>query len=210
MGKIVKYCSSCDEGFGERFTFCPVCGGSLQAFEMNPVTGKIEDPHPATEEFTATPPVTETVEATPHVPEPEVATPASFVEPAPDTIAFDQAAVDHEYDQTKYDYLNVDQPEPAHATFAAATAPVIDDGYHITVIEETNGAQRNGLLLGASIFMIVFVAGATLYSLFSIALDLNSINDGVSLAMLWTKCRVPMTISQKSPIKEPGRRWRKR
>ncbi|MGH9818875.1 MAG: energy transducer TonB [Pyrinomonadaceae bacterium] len=40
MGKLLKYCSSCEEGFAERFTFCPVCGASLQAFEMNPVTGE--------------------------------------------------------------------------------------------------------------------------------------------------------------------------
>lgn len=37
MGKIVKFCSSCDEGFAEKFTFCPDCGQPLQAFEMNPV-----------------------------------------------------------------------------------------------------------------------------------------------------------------------------
>lgn len=37
MGKLVKYCSSCEEGFAERFGFCPNCGGGLEAFEMNPV-----------------------------------------------------------------------------------------------------------------------------------------------------------------------------
>lgn len=40
MGKILKYCSSCEEGFAERFAFCPDCGASLQTFEMNPVTGE--------------------------------------------------------------------------------------------------------------------------------------------------------------------------
>ena len=37
MGKILKFCNSCEEGFAERFTFCPDCGGSLQAVELNPV-----------------------------------------------------------------------------------------------------------------------------------------------------------------------------
>lgn len=37
MGKIVKFCSACDEGFAEKFGFCPICGSNLQAFEMNPV-----------------------------------------------------------------------------------------------------------------------------------------------------------------------------
>ena len=37
MGKIVKYCNSCDENFAEKFGFCPNCGAALQAFEMSPV-----------------------------------------------------------------------------------------------------------------------------------------------------------------------------
>ncbi len=37
MGKLVKYCSECEEGFAERFGFCPNCGGQLEAFEMNPI-----------------------------------------------------------------------------------------------------------------------------------------------------------------------------
>jgi protein TonB len=37
MGKIVKFCNSCDEGFAEKFAFCPNCGQTLQKFEMSPV-----------------------------------------------------------------------------------------------------------------------------------------------------------------------------
>jgi Gram-negative bacterial TonB protein C-terminal len=37
MGKIVKYCNSCEEGFAEKFAFCPNCGSGLTAFELNPV-----------------------------------------------------------------------------------------------------------------------------------------------------------------------------
>jgi len=37
MGKIHKYCSFCDESFGERFTYCPDCGRQLQAVEIKPV-----------------------------------------------------------------------------------------------------------------------------------------------------------------------------
>ena len=52
MGKIVKYCSSCDEGFAEKFGFCPDCGKQLEAFEMNPLASAAA---PA-EEITAAPP----------------------------------------------------------------------------------------------------------------------------------------------------------
>ena len=38
MGKIVKHCSSCDEGFAEKFSFCPNCADELSAFEMKPVS----------------------------------------------------------------------------------------------------------------------------------------------------------------------------
>lgn len=37
MGKIVKYCNACEESFAEKFGFCPICGESLTAFEMNPI-----------------------------------------------------------------------------------------------------------------------------------------------------------------------------
>lgn len=50
MGKIVKYCSSCDEGFAEKFGFCPNCAAPLQAFEMNPLGDEqrvVEEPKPA-------------------------------------------------------------------------------------------------------------------------------------------------------------------
>jgi len=46
MGKILKYCSSCDEGFAAKFAFCPDCGQPLEAFEMNPV---VQDAPPAVE-----------------------------------------------------------------------------------------------------------------------------------------------------------------
>lgn len=48
MGKIVKFCSSCDESFTEKFGFCPNCANPLEAFELNPVetaeTGVDESP----------------------------------------------------------------------------------------------------------------------------------------------------------------------
>ncbi len=40
MGKIVKFCSTCEEGFAEKFSFCPNCANELTAFELNPVDVK--------------------------------------------------------------------------------------------------------------------------------------------------------------------------
>jgi TonB family protein len=214
MGKIVKYCSSCDEGFGERFTFCPDCGSSLQAFEMNPVTGNstpVEEPAPTTPAFVAESPV-ETkapanfheVDETPVEPEVEEAPAiqAAAVEEAP---AFEAAAdqdVDLEYDDSKYDYLDVDdepEAEPAYRPMVV-TAPTDDDGYHITVIEEKNAGQRNGLLLGSTIFMILFVGSAVVISLFIKPLDVNAIGDGTELAYLIDE--VPTETEEVKPKKD--------
>ena len=88
-----KYCSSCDEGFAERFTFCPDCGGSLQAFEMNPVTGESVAIEP-----TAGPEAFETAPAIEEVPafearglEPE---PVSFSEAEEHVEAIDEPVED--------------------------------------------------------------------------------------------------------------------
>lgn len=44
MGKVLKYCAACEEGFAEKFGFCPNCGASLTAFEMNPVEAVSDEP----------------------------------------------------------------------------------------------------------------------------------------------------------------------
>jgi TonB family protein len=41
MGKIVKFCSSCEESFAEKFSFCPNCASELSAFEMKPLVEEI-------------------------------------------------------------------------------------------------------------------------------------------------------------------------
>ncbi len=77
MGKIVKYCGACDEGFAEKFGFCPTCGGKLEAFEMNPLaapdelmaeeTSKLDDRSAKTRLFeNRSPLVTDNVEADVH------------------------------------------------------------------------------------------------------------------------------------------------
>ena len=69
MGKIVKYCTVCEEGFAEKFSFCPNCAASLSAFEMKPVG--TEEQAKITEPLMADEPVTTAVhnfEATESVP----------------------------------------------------------------------------------------------------------------------------------------------
>lgn len=40
MGKVVKYCTVCEESFAEKFSFCPNCAAKLNAYEMNPLASE--------------------------------------------------------------------------------------------------------------------------------------------------------------------------
>ncbi|MFV0390186.1 MAG: energy transducer TonB [Pyrinomonadaceae bacterium] len=51
MGKIVKYCTSCEESFSERFSFCPNCAQELTAFEMKPVEPEVAEVSVPTEQI---------------------------------------------------------------------------------------------------------------------------------------------------------------
>lgn len=216
MGKILKYCSSCDEGFAERFTFCPDCGASLQAFEMNPLGNEM--PRDAA-------PVVETAE--PEIPAfiAEAAEPVEIVEeptPTVDEIAFASApteeipAIEELEPETPVETTPVVshhteapafmmprgilfESEPKYADEVRHTipAPLLSkdgDGYAITVIEEKNGKQRNYLLLGAAVFMVSVTLIAWGVSLFQKALDVGAIGDDRSLALLLEE--VPMAVEE--------------
>jgi len=276
MAKKLKYCSSCEEGFAERFAFCPVCGATLQTFELNPVTGETspkgdipaanleakspsfeatpandqaavekfngaatEDTYiPPTEafshveehvpeapkaEFFHNEPADDVVEATVAAnfeapvapafsPEPDTpaAPPAFSPEPkTPVTTAFSsapEAPVKTFSAPAKKSWsansLVSDGPAPAFkfpktvsaneaSTFAFVTdgaapafkfpklatsdgpAPAFrlphikDEDYGITVINDGNSKEKNGLLLGAAIFMVTLLVALTVGSIFS-------------------------------------------
>jgi protein TonB len=212
MGKIVKYCSSCDEGFAEKFGFCPDCGAQLQAFEMNPVGNETSLEEKTVETASVEPtPVENEIDATPvEVVEPEV--------PAPVFLHSEDEVVEDEVVE------EIEEPREEYAP-AAASAPVFyqttpsyadeirvadeatswdythtdDGGYYITVIEEKNVKQRNMLLMGASALMVVAVLGGWGYSLFSKSLDVGAIGSESSLAYLGVD--VPMPVEEEEQKK---------
>jgi protein TonB len=179
MGKVVKYCSSCDEGFAERFGFCPVCGSTLSAYEMNPVAADeavseeaapIDAAAPETFYEAAAPEAIEPeLEASPAV-EVEIEEPVEEEEPVPATISVPAAAASTIFaSQPMY----ADEPRAAYALPSSN-----DDGYYITVIEEKNGKQRNLLLLGSLVLCMTVALGATVWSIFEKSLDVGAIDDG--------------------------------
>ncbi|PYT01137.1 MAG: hypothetical protein DMF63_04095 [Acidobacteria bacterium] len=150
MGKIVKYCSSCDEGFAERFGFCPDCGAPLQAFEMNPVGGKVE---PVVAE---TPIPVEPIDVTPvnvsAIPAPRfIETEAEEMDATPIEVEAPPASFDDVEDEPEASFDDVeDEPE---ASFEDGD---VDEEFYPDVTDDVYDTPAGGL---------TYVAGAGLTGL---------------------------------------------
>lgn len=208
MGKIVKYCGSCDEGFAEKFGFCPNCGAGLQAFEMNPVEAK------STAEAVAQPPMPVILEA------PVVAEAAPVAEVFEAPVPFDEpvaieepvvAAVEPEVVAAEPEIVE-EVAEPVVEAVAPKAIPIAapvytqpatvdvdripvslsaerdkainEGGFYVTVIEEKNAGQRSALLLGSTVFILILALGSTVFSLFQKDIGIGAIGDENSLASL--------------------------
>lgn len=246
MGKIVKFCSSCDEGFAEKFGFCPNCGAALQAFEMNPLAAAPSAAEVA--EPVAAVPVVEAVAAAPVEEAFEVNEPileieeAMAIEAAPieeldeiETVytapVEEVAEVEMAYTAPAEEVIEIEEPlaEPIRnaadtsvngdflsiipATATAApfivtktlnadgprvplkVTPIKDEEFRVTVIEENkNSGTRNGLLAGATGFMVFALIAGLVVNLFSKDLEVGSIDNDTFLASLIDD--VPMDIQE--------------
>ena len=77
-----------------------------------------------------------------------------------------------------------------------------DDGFHVTVIQEKNVKQRNGLLLGSLIVMMMLMAGGIVFSIFNQPLLLGAIGDDMTL-LVPVVDEVPMEVEDEpKPKKE--------
>ena len=193
MGKIVKFCSECEEGFAEKFGFCPNCGSSLEAFEMNPLqreaakaeANKAEFIQPEKPAFISS---SKTESENAFVRESEIADAEDFSD---DDILELNVEGDETVETTNEPEIGAEVFVPAatvystngnsdytdYQTFSNADVTDEDDGFHVTVIEEKNVKQRNMLLLGSTAFMLVTIFGGFIYSLFSKNLDLAAIGN---------------------------------
>lgn len=253
MGKIVKYCTSCEEGFAERFAFCPDCGSPLQMFEMKPVAtdeSAVEKAPPTstaeTEQFVAEPSETALRESTTEetVPNVETRMEEMFSEELPEaeaeqTVGAERVetteagepeillASDAQKEEVPVAFVGQEEEleaEPVHrsdplpaftggyfyqteAVYAdeprdseSVSTPIYsrpedDDGFYVTVIQETNTKQRNLLLLGSAAFMLTLTLIATVYSLFNKSLGVSAIDEGTLFSAVIVD-DVPMTIEE--------------
>jgi len=241
MAKIVKYCGACDEGFAEKFGFCPTCGGKLEAFEMNPVNHEIKEPEVlVTDKLdeksiktrlfeNRTPLVTDSAEAAEgsrssaayplteqvfenNYSEEEILEASAVTEEIPivsDEEIENAVVSDPEYfADTNKSYTKEPiyyQTEPKYADEVRPKSSRTDDGYHITVIEEKNNKQRNGLLLASFAFMLILALGGTVFSLFNKSLAVGAIGDDYSLvASLLDDVPMPVEEIKEKKNKDDG------
>ncbi len=211
MGKIVKYCGACDEGFAEKFGFCPNCGAGLQAFEMNPVEAKTaaadvaEPPVPAILEAPVVAEAAPVVEAAPVIEEP-IAVVEETVAAAPEPEIAEEVA-DPVVEAAAPVAVPVAAPvytQPAAVDVdripvslsAERDKAVNEGGFYVTVIEEKNAGQRSVLLLGSTAFILMLALGSTVFSLFQKDIGIGAIGNDSSLASLIDE--VPM-ITEEEP-----------
>lgn len=120
MGKIVKFCSSCDEGFAEKFSFCPNCGGQLQAFEMNPVVAETK-PVAEPPQFVA--PIVETPKIV-EEPKAEAFNETKFEPAETAAYSFETAPLDNSFIEKKVE----DKPTSKNKEIVAeAEAPIVEE-----------------------------------------------------------------------------------
>lgn len=181
MAKVVKYCAACEEGFPEKFGFCPNCAGSLSAYEMNPVGETKPEPLPVVETAPVAESRVETVSRQSAVESDEIL----------DIDRIDEDSFYTDEPETEKTFVSEQQDEPFVPTVTAANGngyangngatnkyrPAAtssnssmvrnDSGYHITFVEERNASGRNLLLLGAFLLVTTVALGGLVYSLFT-------------------------------------------
>ncbi|MFN0279539.1 MAG: energy transducer TonB [Pyrinomonadaceae bacterium] len=204
MGKIVKFCGSCEEGFAEKFTFCPDCGKSLEPFELNPLAQKVavaeeasllevpvQDAAPSAEIESVEEPILEAAPPTTKlepIEEPSIeAAPLADEDEWDEQVTADLSAASRASAASRSVFV---QTTPIHVdrkpiSFEAEHDAYVRDGqFYVTVMEEKNVKTRNRLLLGSTFFMVSLAVALTVYSLFNIPLSVYAIGDSNSLASL--------------------------
>jgi TonB family protein len=197
MAKVVKFCAVCEEGFAEKFGFCPNCGGALAAYEMNPVAEKTNVGAPGNVEAKASAPI---LNESPAVAE-------KTAEPVIETFSTNGDETEFSGDESfpEAEASEISDPVPVRSSFnqdfgrsayrqnangasngsqktVTTTQTNYDDGaYHITFVEEKNASGRNMLLLGSLLLVTAMALGGVVYSLFERNLSIGSLGDDVSM-----------------------------
>ena len=96
--------------------------------------------------------------------------------------------------------------QTANYDFQSVNDDQADEGYHITVMEEKNVKQRNLLLLGALVIMMVMSVGGVVYSIFNHPLLVGAIDSDSNLFAFVVVDDAPMDVEEppKKDNDKPG------
>jgi hypothetical protein len=200
MAKIVKYCSACDEGFAEKFVFCPNCGQGLTAFEMKPVVENLALV-PEVVAIAEAPKVVAFEEVI-EIKALEIPTPIAIETPT-ETFSFIapdlplQENIEYKFIATEdsVEILPLEEKPVVIAapivieqvtkdeflekeTYGYIKTPAVSE-YRPTFVEDKNGGIRGMLLTGALVLVTTIACGGWLYSLFARQLDVASLEEQV-------------------------------
>lgn len=218
MGKIVKYCDACEEGFAEKFAFCPNCGAGLKAFELNPLPAAVPKAEAAAPETTKlNPEAVAPVKAQENFHESQKTFESAFQpEPPvePENVAFSPvenepkpddeflaeetaalAAANGNGYQSNYKMNSHSENHQENHKYGVNQA---DDVYHLTVIEEKNTGTRNALLLGSWLLVMTLALGGVVWSLFQKELFAEEITNSEMLAAVIID-DTPMALEEEKP-----------
>jgi TonB family protein len=206
MGKLVKYCSSCEEGFSEKFGYCPNCAAPLEAYEMNLVGERAATPDPVIEHEIPPTVQTSTTEIFDEAEAPAVYDDGYVIVEARSNGHVEQSAIEtEEFGEAAYGAAPADRDNHLFRyTDDDVLPPIIstykDDEYHLTLVEEKNVKQRNLLLLGSTALISTIAVVATIVSLFNQTLGVDAINEGDLFA--YVVVDEPMTIAEEEQKKD--------
>jgi TonB family protein len=200
MAKIVKYCSACDEGFAEKFGFCPNCGQGLTAFEMKPV-GETSAAVPEVMPIVETRKLVAIEEA---IESKAAEVPNLSATEMPAKPLADSVPVTHLHKEPSHKVVTTEDSAkilPIKENTVVVASPVVTkqvakdefleketygytktpavSEYRPTFVEDKNGGVRGMLLTGALVLVTTLACGGWLYSLFARQLDVASLEEQV-------------------------------
>lgn len=189
VNKTVKHCAVCQENFGDRFSFCPVCGEPLQA--VQPVAAVQND-----EIFNNTPPAA--LENTAFGSEQVAATniPATGEVTTQFAAPIDNGSVKAE--EIKSAAIN-SQPKKViltktavnsanHVKLSNSNVPARDGLYHLTMLQAPKNYSRvltTGAMIGLFTLMTTF-ASLMIYDIFTYPLDIAAIESNWGVTPVYT------------------------
>lgn len=174
VSKTVKHCEVCQEDFGDRFSFCPVCGESLKT---------IGDAQP------------ETVAHNHEIAQPEMRAAAT----AP--LNVERANVERTREVVAAAAPRVERVQESNAETVVRPLPANDGLYHLTILQAPKSYGRVftlGAVFGLFVLMTGMI-GVYVYDIFNYNLDIAAVENEIELTNAFLSDEPPAVAEPEPP-----------